>query len=446
VIPPGDRARRILEASALRSGEEVEIFALETLDRRYELGRGRLEQTESRHASGVAVRMLEAGRMGFAYRADPRLEAGAEALDEARALVALSAPDPARVLAAPQAPAVVSAPALLDLARVPVADKLALAERLGTAALAADPRVQAVPQASYQETERRCALATSAGTFHAWTRQAFALGVAALAADQGDSQLAEEYRMWRAWPDLDPEGVGRAAGERAARLLGAQAVPTGRRAVVLPPDVATGLLEAALPAWSAEAVQRRRSFLAGGEGRSLAAPGVTLVDDGLAAGGLCTAPVDDEGTPMQRTELITAGRLAGYLHTQETARRAGVRPTGNAVRPALAVPPTPGASNVSLLPGALPPEGLWARAEGGLLLAELLGLHTLNPVTGEFSLGAAGWLLAGGAPARPVRSVTIAGDLGSLLRRIAAVGNDPRTYGRFTSPSLLIDDMMVAGT
>lgn len=443
MIPPADRARRGL--AEVQPGEEVEIFTLEMNERRYEFDRDRLELTETRRAAGVAVRVLNAGRAGFAYRADPRPEAAATALDEARALAALSDPDPARVLADPQAPAKVRVPEPLDLARIPLTDKLALVRRMEAAALGSDPRVRAAPQAGYQETERSCALAASTGVFHAWTRQTFSLGLAVLASDRGDTQVAEEFREWRSWADLDPEGTGRTAGERAARLLGAAPVPTGRRPVVVPPAVAAGLLEAALPAWSAEAVQRRRSFLDGQAGRTLAAPDVTLVDDGAATGGLYTTPVDDEGTPRQRTALVTEGRLTGFLHTLESARRADVPPSGNAVRPVLAAPPAPGVNNVSLLPGVRSRGELWERAEGGLLLAELLGLHTLAPATGEFSFGASGWLLERGAPARPVRGVTVAGDLGSLLRRITGIGNDPETYGRFTSPTLLIEEMMVAG-
>jgi len=444
-MDPIRSARQALAEVSPVPGEEIEIFCQSLRERSYEITRGRLENSESRNAFGAAVRVLSDGRLGFAYRADMRTEAVAAAVTEARDLARRSSPDAARALPGVRVPARVSTPAPVDLQAVPKEEKINLARRLEVAALASDPRVHAAHQATYQEEETLQALVNSHGVELSWSFQEFSLGVAAVAAAGGDSQLGEEYRVWRAWSRLDPETVGRLAGERAARLLQAAPLPTGKRRLVVPPSIGAGFLEAAIAAWSAEAVQRGRSFLAGREGQQIAAGAITLIDDGTAPGGLATAPVDDEGTPMQRTELINQGRLAGFLHNHETARRGGVQSTGNAYRAGIQAPPAVGPTNIILLPDSVVPEQLLAQAEGGLYLAEVLGLHTLDPVTGEFSLGASGWLIEHGAPVRPVRGVTIAGRLEDFLKQVEAVGSDLTTYGRVSVPTLLVKDIMVAG-
>jgi len=438
-------ARQALAGTTPAAGEAIEIYISTATKRRYEMTAGQLENIESRQTFGAAVRVLTGGRLGFAYRADARPEALTAAIAEARDLAQRTAEDPARELPPRRDPARVNVPASKDLQALPLEQKLELVRRLETAALAADPRVRVAHQAAYQEEDIHVALVSTLGVDMTWSFQEFGLSVAAVAEDDGDSQIGEDYRVWRLWDDLDPETVGREAGEKAAHLLKAAPLPTARRSLLIPPAIGTGLFEMALSAWSAESVQRGRSYLAGREGQAIAAAAVTLLDDGTAPGGVATAPVDDEGTPTQRTELIRNGHLAGFMHNQETARRAQVASTGNAYRASLQTPPSVGPTNVICLPGTFTESQLLARAEGGLYLAEVLGLHTLDPVTGAFSLGASGWLIENGTLGRPVRGVTMAGQLETLLKQVEALGDQLTTYGRFSAPALLVRDIMVAG-
>ncbi len=440
---PLTAARRLLDTA--KPGEQLEIFSLASETHGYEWAGGRLERSEHKQQSGFALRVFSAGRMGFSFRVDTRPQALAEAVDEARALCRVSEPDPCRGLPEVREPAEVLLPPPCDLQAVPESAKLAWLQRMEAAALACDRSIQSVQQASYQERVWHFGLANSLGLERKWSKQEFSLAAAALAAQSQDIQLGEEYRTWTVRDELDPEGVGRAAGERAFCLLGATPLATGTRDLVLPPHVTTGLLAAAAGAWSAEAVQRGRSFLAGREGQPVASACIHLVDDGTVAKGLGTAPVDEEGTPSGRTALVNAGRLAGFLHNEETARRGGVRSTGNGRRSGLQTPPGVEPSNFMLLPGSESPQNLGRRAAGVFYVVELLGLHTLDPVTGEFSVGASGWLLAGGEYDRPVRGVTLAGTLEQLLSQVAAVGNDATAYGNFSAPTLWVHDMMVAG-
>jgi PmbA protein len=171
-----------------------------------------------------------------------------------------------------------------------------------------------------------------------------------------------------------------------------------------------------------------------------------LTDDGQFATGLHSAPADEEGSPAQRTELLRAGVLVGCLHNVETASRARTRSTGNGLRMELTSPPSVGATNFILQPGPEPVEKLLAAYSGAFYATEVLGLHTLEPVTGEFSLGASGWLLDGGAAGQPVRGITISGNMLAWFNHLDRVANDLTVFGHFCAPTVAVRDMMLAGS
>jgi PmbA protein len=171
------------------------------------------------------------------------------------------------------------------------------------------------------------------------------------------------------------------------------------------------------------------------------------VDDARLADGLSSRPFDGEGVPSRRNELVTAGVLQGYLHNTYTARRSGAASTGSAVRSYKSVPEV-GVSNLILQPGSQSRAELLAPVTDGLYVAQLHGLHTVNTVSGEFSLGVTGHWIRGGELAQPVRELTIAGQLIDLLRKVVGLANDPRfTFagGFCGSPTVLIEELSVAG-
>jgi PmbA protein len=154
--------------------------------------------------------------------------------------------------------------------------------------------------------------------------------------------------------------------------------------------------------------------------------------------------MDEEGSATQRTELIREGVLTACLHNRETALRGKTRSTGNGVRSSLSTTPAVGPMQVQLLPGSQTPEALYQAYPDALVAADVLGLHTLDPVTGDFSLGASGWLLQPGGDVA-VRGVTLSGNLMTWLKQIVAVGSDVRVLGHFSAPSVVVRDLLVAG-
>lgn len=200
---------------------------------------------------------------------------------------------------------------------------------------------------------------------------------------------------------------------------------------------------------SADAVQRGRSLFAGREGDEIADPALALADDSTDPEGPASAPFDGEGSPSRRTALIAGGRLLTFLFDVRTARKAGRATTGNASRGSYRAPPAVGTGNLVLEPGESTLAQLFETAGEGLYVTDVAGLHSgVNPVSGTFSVGASGRLIEGGEPAGPVRELTIASDLVSMLRTVQAVGSEARWLplgGSVKAPPILIGEMAVSG-
>jgi PmbA protein len=174
----------------------------------------------------------------------------------------------------------------------------------------------------------------------------------------------------------------------------------------------------------------------------------TLVDDGTILQGPGACPFDDEGVPSGRTELFTRGTLNGFLHDTYTAARTGdgQASTGNAKRGSYKGAPGVGTSNFYLDAGETSFDELLQRAEGGVLIQDVSGVHSgANPISGEFSVGATGLRIAGGALGEPLREMTIASTLPEMLAGITGVGDDLRFFSSVGTPSILIGEMTLAG-
>jgi PmbA protein len=191
-------------------------------------------------------------------------------------------------------------------------------------------------------------------------------------------------------------------------------------------------------------VYRETTYLAGRLGEAVAAAEVTVTDDGRRPGGLGSKPFDGEGLPTRRTAVVDRGRLASWLLDDYSARKLGLASTGNATR-GPGSPPSVAPTNLWLEPGTLSLEEIVADTERGLLVTELIGMG-FNPVTGDYSRGAAGLWIEGGEIAHPVEGVTIAGNLADMLAGIDRIGSDLLWLSRVASPSLRIARMTIAGT
>lgn len=240
-----------------------------------------------------------------------------------------------------------------------------------------------------------------------------------------------------------PEQIGRIAAERTLRRLGARKVETQRVPVIFEPRTARTLLGNIFEAVHGDSIYRHASFLADKLGQKVATENLTVIDDGTIPGLFGSSPFDDEGVPTRRTPVIERGVLKSYLLNTYTARKLGMKTTGNASR-GLSGNAGIGHGNLFIEPGARPPAEIIASISNGLYVTELIG-SGVNIVTGDYSRGAVGLWIRNGELAFPVSEITIAANLINMLMEMEAIGSDLEFRGSTAAPTLLIREMTVGG-
>jgi PmbA protein len=240
----------------------------------------------------------------------------------------------------------------------------------------------------------------------------------------------------------DPAAIGKSAGERTVRRLGARKMPTGRYPVVLDPRVARGMISHLLGGISGPSIARGTSFLKDKLGRRIFPEAITVTEDPHRQRGHRSKPFDAEGLPNRRRALIDNGVLTTWLLDLRSARQLGLKSTGHAAR-GTASPPSPSATNIWIEPGAQTPAELMADIKSGFYVTELMGMG-VNGLTGDYSRGAAGFWIENGEVAFPVSEMTVAGNLNDMFLRLVAA-NDLEFRAGADAPTLRIDDLTVAG-
>jgi PmbA protein len=444
-----DVARRGVEAAVAEGATDAEAWAEEAVSRRVRVYAGEVESLSDAGGRGVGVRAFVDGRSGYAYGTDLSEPGVLEVARAARAAAEVADPDEHGGLPDEFGAANVdglASPALADWSTERKVELTLAVER----AARERPGVTQVENAVYSDAEGSVALANSrgfAGGYDATQAWAYA---SAFAGEGSDLMTGLGVGLGRDPGELDPDAIGAEAADRALALVGARQPESRRCPVVLDAFVAASFIGFIGSTLSADAVQRGRSLFADREGDEIADAALALADDGTLPDGPSSAPFDGEGSPSRRTPLIEGGRLLTFLFDARTARQAGRATTGNATRGSYRAPPSVGTTNLVLEPGELDLEGLFREAGDGLYVTDVAGLHSgVNPVSGTFSVGASGRLLENGAPAGPVRELTIASDLVSMLKSARAVGSETRWVpfgGSVKAPPILIGEMAVSGS
>ena len=428
------------------TGATGEVFVREAQSGVVEIKEGAIEAVVARGERGIGVRVLDDQRLGFAYTSDLSALGIGACVDIARRMSALTERDEDLVLAAKTLD-----DADLDIYQAgivdrPLTERGAVALAVEEAARAADPRVKQFRKTSYSDAESTTIIATTTGVRASYRESYCGAMTSAVAMDNGERQIGYHGEAARRFVELDPARVGRRAAERATEKLGSKPLATQKLPVVLDPWMAMELLRAIGPLFSADNVLKGRSLFADKVGQRVANERVTIVDDARRPRGLRSAPFDGEGVATTTRTLVEDGVLRGYLTSLKTARKLRTEPTGNARRGGYGSPSRIGPSNLFVAAGTDDTTAIIRNLDRALTVTSLLNLHTIDPVSGEFSLGATGNYLERGTRVHPAQGITIAGNLTHLLNAVVGVGTDlvfgPSGMG---SPTLVISELSVGG-
>jgi PmbA protein len=439
-----DRALEALRAARVGTAE---VLVRDALSGSVETKEGALDVVTARGERGLGVRVLDGQRVGFAHTSDLALPGIEACVDQARRMATITEPDDDLRIASTPLDTVdldIFEPGLEER---PLADRGAIALAVEKAARSVDARITHFRKTSYSDADVTTVIGTTKGVRASYRESFCGAMTSAVATQDGERQIGYHGEGARRVGELDPETVGARAARRAIEKLGAKPFPTQKLPVVLDPWMAMSLLGAISPLFSADNVLKGRSLFAGKVGERVANERVSIVDDARRKGGLRSAPFDGEGVATTTRILVERGVLRGYLVNLKTARKLEGAPMGNARRGSYASPSRIGPSNFYIEAGSDDPGTLVRGLDRALAVTSLLNLHTIDPVSGEFSLGATGTYLEKGAPLYPVQGITIAGNLTHLLSSISGVGTD-LTFGAsgMGSPTLVIAELSVGGT
>ena len=439
-----DRAAALIEAARKAGADAADALYAGEASTGVQVRLGELEDVERSEGEEIGLRFFLGSRSASVSSSDLSSEALAALVERAAAMAREAPEDPYAGLAPED-----------RLLRGPGPDVDGddgcdpLPTELKARALATEEAARAVEGVTNSEGagisagRSVIALATSHGFCRGYTTSGYSGSASVIAGSGADMQRDYASHSVRHWKDLDaPELLGRLAGERAVARLNPVKVSSGAMPIVFDPRAGSSLLGHLLSAITGSAITRKTSFLLGREGEPVFPAGATVRDDPHRRRGLRSKPFDGEGVATAPRDLVADGRLTGWLLDSASARQLGLQPTGHASR-GVGGAPGSAATNVDMLPGPLSKEELIAGIKRGVYVTELIG-QGVNPVTGDYSRGASGFLIENGEIAAPVAEITIAGNLVEMFRQLTAA-SDLELRRSMNVPTLRIEGMMVAG-
>jgi len=429
-------AEQVLQAARTRGASSAETEVSQAFGLSVTVRKGDTETIAYNRDKGIGVTVYVGTRRGHASTADFSRSAIDDTVAKALAIARYTAEDDCAGLADPALLA--RGWRDLDLYHpwdLSVDEAIALGRECESAALAVDPRLTNSDGATVSLHEGEFVYANTLGFSGGYATSRHGIYCGVIAEDEDGMQREDWYTAARRASDLQAAArVGRVAGERTVRRLGARQIATGDFPVVYEAPVATGLIGHYVNATSGGSLYRKSSFLLDSRGKQVFAPHVSIREEPHLVRGQASAPFDDEGVATHPRDVVRDGVVQGYFLGSYSARKLGLASTGNAG----------GNHNLVVSHGDEDLAALLRRMGRGLLVTELLG-QGVNAVTGDYSRGAAGYWIEDGAIAYPVEEITIAGNLSRMYRDIVAIANDVDARGSRHCGSVLIGAMTIAG-
>lgn len=431
-----DIAQEILDYARTSGASACEADVSEGFGLSVMVRRGAVETIEYNRDKGLGVTVYQGQQRGYASSSDFASEALRATVDAALSIARFTAPDPCSGLPEPELLARdVPTPALYYPWNLQVEEAIELARRCESAAFAVSPSIKNSEGASVATHQAQFVAANSLGFIGGYATSRHS-GYVSVIAGEGDEMQRDDWYVAKRDPSelAPPEAVGDYAARRALARLGARKIGTTQVPVLFEAPLAATLLGNFVYAASGGSLYRKASFLLDSLGKRIFSPLVTISERPHLSKGMGSSPFDDDGVATHDREVVEGGVLQGYFLSTYSARKLGMKTTGNAG----------GSHNLIVHPGSQNLQQLIRSIDRGLLVTELLG-HGVNYVTGDYSRGAAGYWIERGEIRYPVHEITIAGNLRDIFRHIGAVGSDVLVRGSKSCGSILVERMTVAG-
>ncbi|MBV8060339.1 MAG: TldD/PmbA family protein [Alphaproteobacteria bacterium] len=433
-----------LASTALKQGaDSADALCVDNTSLTVGCRMGKTETLDRSESADIGLRVLIGKRQAIVSTTDRSTETLRDLVNRAVAMARLAPEDPFCGLAEPSQLSK-DAPTLDldDHVEIEASQLVTLTKRAEDAMMTVKG-VTLSDGAEATSSRSHITLAASNGFHGQYTRSTYGFTISAVAGEGTEKEAGYDYAARVFWKDMpDIENLGRTAGENAVKRLGARKMPTGQLPVVFDRKVANGLLRSFVSAINGAAVARGTSYLKDCMGQRIFPEAVTITDDPFKPQGLRSRPFDVEGLQATPRKLIDNGVLTGWIMDLRSARQLGLNSTGHASR-GTGGPPSPSATNVSLLPGPLSVAALMKDIKQGFYVTDLMG-SGVDPITGDYSQGAAGFWIENGTITFPVSEMSVAGQIRDMFMHLTAADDLQHAYG-IDCPTLRIEGMTVAG-
>jgi len=418
-----------------KSIHDFEVFGISSDTIRVESKELELESLTRSNESGIGIRVLIDGAMGFSYGAESSENLIEAAVTSAR----YQFKDGHNRIPEPKAGYSAVESFDPEVASMSPDDCISRAGSLEGAARQADPRVEKIRKASFSRASSHVRIINSNEVEAAYSTTSAGASLMVTVREGSDVQSGYDFDFSHNLSRIDVEKVGRSAVARAAALLGARQIKTRRIPVLFDPSSTAEMLEFISDAFLGENVIKEKSFLRNKLGSMCFSQCITLSDNPLDERAADACPFDGEGMPSQHTILVDEGIVKSFLYDTYWGSVAGIESTGNSVRGGYRSWPALGIRHICLEPSCEPISSSLSSLPRVLKVTDIMGMHTANPITGELSVGINGVLFENGKAVYPVREVALSGNIYEMFSRVLCVGDDTREFGNVLCGSLLVD-------
>lgn len=437
-------ARNIIKDAQKIGIDETEVFLRHSKGLNIAIKNRDIDSVETFQSSGYGIRLIKDKKTGFAY--SNKLDNLHEILFKAFQSLKYNEKDEYLCLPESEPSENNKYPLVFDEEIVNLTEDDAIKKVMDIESAALENElVKKTRKASGSFGIGKTIIANSKGVERDYQTTFVSASILLVAEKNGESHTGWDYQSFRMLKDVDFKKIGKNAAEIATMTLGAKKISSFKGLVLMKTPIVVEFLGLLASSFSAEAVQKKRSMLSGKVGQSVISDSIDIIDTAFLDGLVGSRPFDSEGTPTQHNTLVEKGILQGYIHNSYTAKKDGIKSTGNAIRSGYMSTPSVGINNLILKPSAGVDtskfERLVSLIDRGIYITEVIGMHTANPVSGDFSIGISGIYIEKGESIHPFKEATLSGNILNLFKDIIGIGDDLSFYGNIGTPSILIDGL-----
>ncbi len=429
-----------------RELDQWEIFLQKSSNFRVETKQGETDFVQKAEISGLAVRLIKNQKMGFSFSSNLDYASLKQTVDVAESVADVTLEDPDYSFVSPvESTRATNGFFCPEIEETNELDKISIARTIEETAFSHDKRVSAVRSSGYSDYILEAEIRNSLGL-----RVQAKAGLARIWIElMAQSASGQEMSYWssqaRNPKTLDPVKLGQVGADRAINRLGGVAMQSTKCPVLIENTVAASLLGTLSNAFLAESHYKKTVSPRVYVGSKVFAPTINVFDGGLDPEGARAFPFDGEGTPSQLTAIVLDGEVMSLLADNYYSRKLQTKRTANSCRSSFDSAPFNGVTNLFIERGNSTQSELIRDIGSGIMITEVMGLHTANPISGDFSVGAAGFKISGGRIDHPIKGIAIAGNLIDFLGLVRNVGADFQFFGAFGAPSLLVESLSISG-